>query len=105
MPYRHKNFVLSDQSAVTVRIYAGEISGVVPVRLEEPNYLVFKGEEIQVGRLAGIDWPVVTDFVSAADRVSRIKTVPAVGIVSLPRWVGRLHQNIGMAGIIAYNKN
>jgi hypothetical protein len=104
MPHRQEDFVLSDQTAVAVRVYASGIRDVIPVGLEEPNYRVFMDEKIKVV-LRRVDWPVVTDFESAADWVSLIKTVPAVVVVGLPGSVGGLLQNVGMAGIIAHDEN
>ena len=102
MPHRHEDSVLGNQRAVAVRIHASEITDVVPVRLEPANHVKFVTEKVTQ---KVVDRPVVTHFVSAADRVSRIKTVPAVVVVSLPGCVGRLHQNVGMAGIVAHDKN
>ncbi len=104
MPYRHKNLVLRDQSPVTIRIYASEVTDVVPICLKEMNdrILIRVESPETISRLA---WPVVTDFVSAAGRVSDVKTVPTVVVVSLPGCVVGLLQDVRMAGIIAHDKN
>src|SRR6266446_1416549 len=96
--------MLSNQRAVAIRIYTSGISDVVPVRLKEPNNRIVMNEKIKIA-LRRVDWPVVTDLESAADGVSRIKAVPAVVVVGLPGCVRGLLQNVGMAGIIAYNKH
>src|SRR6266851_562959 len=97
MPNRHEDSVLSYERAVTVRIHASEITDVVPVRLEPAKHGIFVREEIT----RCIERPVVTDSVGAAGGASRIETVSTVVIVGLPGCVGRLHPNVGMAGIIA----
>src|SRR6266403_934495 len=101
MSYRHEDSVLGDQRAVTVCIYASRIRDVVPVRLEKMNHLVFVGEELPEVNYG----PVVTDLVSAANRVSSVETVSTVFVVSLPGCVVGLLQDVRMAGVIAHDKN
>ena len=103
MPNGHEDFVLRDQRAVAVGIHAGEITEIVAVCFKPSKHRVFGIERpcVQIRH----EWPVVTDFVCAAGRASRIKTVSTVLIVGLPIQVGRLHQNVRMAGVISNDKH
>ena len=101
---RHENLVLSDQRAVAVGIYATEITEIVAVRLKPTNHWSFRGEQPRVP-IKYVERPVVADFVGAASRVSRVETVPTVVVVGVPGLVGRLHQDVGVAGIITHDKN
>ena len=91
--YRHKNFVLSDQSAITFRIHVSGIRDIVPVRLEEMDDWIFKGEEFP----EIIEGSVVTNFISSPDWVSNVETVPTEVVVRLPGSIGRLLQDVRMA--------
>src|SRR6267143_1464215 len=44
MPDRHKNFVLSDQRAASVRIHSCRITNVIAVRLKPSNDWIFFAE-------------------------------------------------------------
>ena len=94
--------MLSDQSAAAVCIYARGITDVVAVRLEPSNHRVLSAEKPGVP-VGDVERPVVANFVGAADR-PRIKTAPAVVVVSVPSCVGRLRQDVGVAGIVAHHK-
>src|SRR4029077_19936031 len=87
--------------------YVSRITEVVPVRLEPAMHWNFGSERPRVA-IGYLEWPVVTDFVSAATRVSRIpriQTVPTVDVVGMPGFLRRLHEDVGMAGIIPHDKN
>src|SRR5260370_41016994 len=95
---------MSDASVVAIRIYTSEVTDVVPVRLKEMNDRILKRVE-SPETISWLAWPVVTDFVSAADRVSGVKTVPTVVVVSLPGCVVGLLQDVRIAGSIAHATN
>src|SRR6266404_863417 len=95
---------LTERSFATKRplpIYATEITEVVAVRLEPANHGSFRREKPRVPIGYG-ERPVVTDFVM---RISRIEIAPTVVVVGVPGLVGRLHQDVRMAGIITHDKN
>ncbi len=103
---RHEEFVVGNQVATAVAVDAGEIADVVTVSFQPAHHRIFDVEQpiLAVIHAARVKRPVVAQLVSATGGRSRIKTVAAIRVVSLPSGVGRLKQDIGGTGVVAHDE-
>ena len=83
VPNGQENLVLLDQRAVPVRVHAREITDVVSVCLKPSKHWVLRSKKPGV-QIRNVERPVVTDFVSAASRVSGVQAISAIVVVRVP---------------------
>src|SRR5467141_2256195 len=105
MPDRHKNFVLSDQRAASVRIHSCRITNVIAVRLKPSNHWIFFAENPGPAvERAGVERSVVADLERSTIIVisppAAIEIWAGIIVEGLPRGIGSLKEQSGVAGVI-----
>ena len=99
--------MLEELGAAALGIHAGRVAHVVPVGFEPAHHRILVAEQPRAAiRVAARHKrPVVTHLVGTAGRLAGIEAVAAVIVVGLPRRVGRLEQDVGMARVVAHDED
>ena len=101
-----EGLVVGQQGATTIGVDPADVADVVPVALQESDHRVLVGEQVvaTAGQPPRADRTVVADLEGAAVAVRRrplVEVGSAVEVVGLPRRVGRLVDEVGVAGVVA----
>src|SRR5579883_2961315 len=102
--------VILNQNAIASGIDPGEVRHIISIGLKPANHRVFGIENpTDRGGLSPIvKWAVIANFIGTVVQItgrSVIHAEAAVGVVGLPGFVRSLEQNIGVARIVADDKD